>query len=143
MHTYHWPGAQVWFRHKWRKLVTASLLLHSIDWYSCLPYWNEFFLSCVSGFRWKFSRIALRWKRLQSDSKSDLAFNGLIFGFFVREWLPSLISYLYGLKSAKIAQLLFVFDDINFFRCLVSGVFWSVLQECLYFFGVGFCNIDW
>ena len=81
MHTCHWPGAQIWFRHKWRKLVTASLLLHCIDGYSCFRYWNEFFFSCVSGFRLKFSRIALWRKRLQLDSKCDLTTNGLILGF--------------------------------------------------------------
>ena len=43
MHTCHWPGAQIWFRHKWRKLVTASLLLVFIDSNGCLRYWNEFF----------------------------------------------------------------------------------------------------
>ena len=106
MHSCLWPGAQIWFRHKWRKLVTASLLLHCIDWYSCLRYWNEFFLSCVSGFRLKFSRIALWWKRFQLDSRSDLATNGSILGFFfVQKWLLSLTSYMYGLKSARIAHL--------------------------------------
>ena len=25
--TCHWPGAQIWFTHKWKKLVTASVLL--------------------------------------------------------------------------------------------------------------------
>ena len=34
MHTCLWLGAQIWLRHKWRKLVTASLLLHCIDWNS-------------------------------------------------------------------------------------------------------------
>ena len=85
------------------------------------------FFSCVSGFRLKFSRIALLRKRLQLDSKSDLTTNGLILGFFVGKWLLSLTSYLCGVKSARNAQLLFFFDDINFFRCLVWGVFWSVL----------------
>ena len=143
MHTCHWPGAQIWFRHKWRRLVLASFLLHCTDGYNCLRHWNEFFLSCVSGFGLKFSRIELWRKRLQFDSESDLVFNGLIFGFFVRKWPPSLTSYLYGLKSAKTAQLLFDFQDIKIFRCLVWGVFWSVLQKCLYFFAVGFCKIDW
>ena len=41
-------------------------------------------------------------------------------GFF--RWL-----HIFGLKSAKIAQLLCVFDDIKVFWCLVWGVFWSVL----------------
>ena len=75
--------------------------------------------SCVSGFRLKFSRIALLRKRLQLDSKSDLTTNGLILGFFVGKWLLSLTSYLCGVKSARNAQLLFFFDDIKFFRCLV------------------------
>ena len=41
------------------------------------------FFSYFSGFGSKFSRIALRRKRLQLDSKSDLATNGLIMGFFM------------------------------------------------------------
>ena len=43
MHTCLWPGAQIWVRHKWRKLVTASLLLHCFGGCSCLRYWNECF----------------------------------------------------------------------------------------------------
>ena len=86
-----------------------------------------FFQLCFC-FGLKISRFALLRKRLQLDSKSDLTTNGLIVGFFVVEkWLLSLTSYLYGLKFARIAQLLFFFDDIKFFRCLVWGVFWSVL----------------
>ena len=127
MHTCLWPGAQIWFRHKWSKLVTASLLIHCIDGYSYLRYRNEFFLSCVSGFSLKFSRIALLRKRLQLDSKSDLTTNGLILGVFVGKWLPSLTSYLCGVKSARNAQFFFFFDDIKFFRYSVWGVFWSVL----------------
>ena len=41
------------------------------------------FSSYVSGSGSKFFRIALRRKRLQLDSKSDLATNGLIMGFFM------------------------------------------------------------
>ena len=85
------------------------------------------FFSCVSGFILKFSRIALWRKRLQLDSKSDLTTNGLILAFFNGKGLISLTSYLYGLKSARHAQLLLFSDDINFFRCLVWGVFWFVL----------------
>ena len=125
MHTCHWPGAQIWFRHKWRKLVTASLLINCIDGYSRLRYWIEFFSAMFQVLDWSF--LVFWPKRLQLDSKSDLTTNGLILGFFVGKWLLWLTSYLYGLKFAKIAQLLFFFDDINFFRCLVWGVFWSVL----------------
>ena len=45
MYTCLWPGAQLLFRHKWRKVTTTSLLLHFIDGYSCLGYWNEFLSS--------------------------------------------------------------------------------------------------
>ena len=127
MHTCLWPGSQIWFRHEWRKLFTSSLLFHCIDGCSCLRCWNEIFLSCVSYFRLKFSRIALWRKRLQLDSISDLTTNGLILGFFVGNRFFSLTSYLYRLKSAKIVQLLFVFDGITFFPFLVWGVFLSVL----------------
>ena len=126
VHTCPWPGAQIWFRHKWKKLVTASVLLYCVEWCNSLEYWKEFSLSCVSGFRPKFSRIALWRKRLQLDSRSDLTTNGLILRFFVRKWLPSLTSYLYGLKSARIAFLFLVFNDIKFFRCLVWGALGSV-----------------
>ena len=54
MHTCHWPVAQIWFRHKWRKLVTASPLLHYIDGYSCLHYWNEFFSAVSHVLDWSF-----------------------------------------------------------------------------------------
>ena len=124
--TCHWPGAQIWFTHKWKKLVTASVLLFCVEECNSLRYWNKSFLSCVSIIRSKFSRIALWRKRLQLDSRSDLTTNGLIFGFFVRKWLPSLTSYLYGLKSARIAFLFYVFDDIKFFRYLVWRALLSV-----------------
>ena len=127
MQTCHWPGAQICFRHKWTPLVTAPLLLHFIDGYSCLRCWNEFFSAVFQVLDWSFFGISLLRKRLQMDSKCDLTTNGLILGFFVRKWLPSLTSYLYGLKSARYAQLLFFFDRIKLFRCLVWGVFWSVL----------------
>ena len=53
-HTCQWPVAQIWFRHKWGKLVKASLLLDCIDWYSCLRYWNEFFAALFQVLDWSF-----------------------------------------------------------------------------------------
>ena len=53
-----------------------------MPWWAQLPpflYWV--FFSRVSGFRSKFSRIALLRKRLQLESKKDLTTNGLILGF--------------------------------------------------------------
>ena len=142
MHTCDRPGAQLWFRHKWRKLVTASLLLHCIVGYSCLRFWNGSFSAAFQVLDWSFLVLHF-YGNVCNWIPCDLTTNGLILVFFVGKWLLSLTSYLYGLKFARIAQLLFFFDDINFFRCLVWGAFWSVLQKCLYFWAIGFCNIDW
>ena len=54
MHTCHWPGAQIWLRYKWGKLVTASLLIDCIDWYSCFHYWKEFSASVFQVLDWSF-----------------------------------------------------------------------------------------
>ena len=62
----------------------------------CKVNWSESF---CSGFRLKFSRIALLWKRLQLDSKTDLTRIGLFLEFFVGICLVSLSSSnLHGLK---------------------------------------------
>ena len=56
------------------------------------------------------------------------------FGFFVLTWLLSLISRLYGLKSARDAQLLFYFDDINFFSIFrLKGILVCSLKKFLIF----------
>ena len=127
MHTSHWPGAQIWFRHKWRKLVTASLLLDCIDGYSCLRYWNEFFFQlCFRLWIEVFSFCTLT-ETFAIEFQKWFDHEWIDFGVFCWKWLLSLTSYLYGLKFARKLQLLSFFDDIKFFRCLVEGVFWSVL----------------
>ena len=126
MHTCLWPGRQIWFRRKGRNWL--HLLFYFIVLIGIVPsVIGRRFFNSVPGFRLKFSRIALWRKRLLLDSKSELTTNGLILGFFVGKWLLSSTSYLYGMKSARVAQLLFFSDDTKFFRCLVWGVFWSVL----------------
>ena len=106
MNTYLWPGAQIWFRHKWRKLVTASLLLHCIDWYGCLRYWNEF---CSAVFR------VLDWIFLV------LHFDGNVFN-----WIPKVIwprmDWFWGFLLGN-----------GFFRRLHICMDWN-LQELLNFF---------
>ena len=61
MHTCLWPGAQIRFWHKWRKLVTASLLLHCIDGYSYRQYWNEFFSAVFHALVWSFLVLHFDW----------------------------------------------------------------------------------
>ena len=122
---------------RWKGLKTQSLLLYCPRalrfWFWKSVYgkekglWLFFSNHCSLPLLSLGTRIALLRKRLQLDSKSDLTTNGLILGFFVGKWLFSFTSYLCGMKSARNAQLLFFFDDIKFFRCLVGGVFWSVL----------------
>ena len=126
-HTCLWSGAQIRFRHKWRKLVTASLLLHCIDGYSYLRYWNEFFSAVFQVLDWNFLVLYFDGNVCNGIPKVNWLRIDWFYGFFVGKWLLSLTSYLYGLKSAGITQLLFFFDDMNFFRCLVWEVFWSVL----------------
>ena len=143
MHTCLWPGAQLGFRHKWWKLVTASLLLHCNDWYSCPRYWNEFFFSCVSCFRLKFSRFALWRKRLQLDSRSDLATNGPILGF-----LSSKMASFYDFISLwsqirKDCSIVISFWRHHYFSMFsLRGILVCSLKMPV-IFAVGFCNIEW
>ena len=43
MPTFHWPGTQILFRHKQKKLATASPLFHFFYGFICLGFWKEFF----------------------------------------------------------------------------------------------------
>ena len=81
LNTCLWAGGQILFRNKWRNLATASLLLHCIDGCNWLNYWETFYFICISGSILNFSRIALLWKRLQLDSKTDLITKALILRF--------------------------------------------------------------
>ena len=88
--------------HLWDLVLKSCLEIHEGNWIQ-LPFVSavlvkkvasfvDFFVS-VSGFRLKFSRIALLRKRLQLDSKNDLTRNGLILEFFVGIWLYLLTSW--------------------------------------------------
>ena len=46
MHTSLGPGAQKLFRHKWKKLNTASFHFGCVGEKSCIVCWNEFFPLC-------------------------------------------------------------------------------------------------
>ena len=126
----------------WLQLL---FLLPCDDGYSCLRCWNYLF-SWVSGFGLNFSRIPLWGERLQLDSKSDLTTTGLFLDYFVGLDFVCWTSYLHGINGIKfacIAQLIFCFDEIRFFRQSVRVVFWSVLLKCLLLLVKGFCIIDY
>ena len=74
------------------------------------------FLCIVSGFRLKFSRIALWRKPLQLDSKNSLTMNGLILGFFCSK-LASFVD-LIPLWSEfwKNCSIIILFDDFESFK---------------------------
>ena len=125
MHTCHWPGAQIWFRHKWGKLVTASLLLDCIDWYSCRRYWNEFFAAVFQVLDWSylvlhFDGNVCNWIPKVIWPRMDWFWGFLGNGFFRR---------LHICMDWNLQELLnfFLFVDIKFFQFLFRGVFWSVL----------------
>ena len=61
MHTCLWTGAQIGFRHEWRNLVSAFLLLLCIDGYSCLSYGNEFFSAVFHVLDWSFLVLHFDW----------------------------------------------------------------------------------
>ena len=61
MNTCLWPGAQICFKHKWRKLFTASFLLHCFDGYSCLRYGEEFFSAAFQVLDWRFLVLLFDW----------------------------------------------------------------------------------
>ena len=126
MHTCHWPGAQIWFRHKWEKLVTACFLVDCVDWYSCLRYWNEFFAAVFQVLDWSFlilhsdGNVCIRipkvlWPRM------DWFWGFLLGNGFGRR--------LHICMDWNLQELLYFFSLTTsfFFQFLIWGVFWSVL----------------
>ena len=62
-------------------------LIHCVGEDSCNLHWTEFVFISGSGLSFKFSRVALLFKRLQMRSKTVLSTNGLFFDFFVEIYL--------------------------------------------------------
>ena len=134
MHTCLWPGAQIWFWHKWRKLVTASLLLHCIDGYSYRRYWNEFFSAVFHVLDWSFLVLHFDWNVCNWIPKVIWPRMDWFWGFFIGKWLLSLTSYVFALTSARMAQLLFFFDVIGFFsKFRLRGILSYSLKMLLLF----------
>ena len=121
----HSLGAQRWFRHKTKKPVTASLLLHCIDGCCCFGYENEL---CDAVFQ------VSDWSFLVLNSNGNVC-----------HWIPKVIwprmdwfwvfrskmapfVYFISLRTeiGRNCSIVILFDDIEFFRCLLWGVFWSV-----------------
>ena len=103
------------------------LFFHCIDGYSCRRYCNEFFSVMFQILDWSILVLHFDANMCNWIPKVIWPWMDWFLGFFVGNWLLSLTSYMYGLKTARDAQLLFYFDDIKYFRCSVWGVFWSVL----------------
>ena len=126
----------------WRKLVTASLLLHCISGYSCLRYRNEFFSAVFQVLDW---------------SLLVLHFDGR-----VCNWIPKVIwprkDWLWGflLKMAYFVDFVSVWTEICR-NCSIVILFWrhqffSMFRlrgilvcslKMLVLLAIGFCNIDW
>ena len=140
MSTFHSPGTHLLFRHKQKKLATASLLFLFFDGFICLGFWKEFF-PVFQFLSWS-NLVLLLGKRLQMDSKTDLFTNGLIFGFLLGIWLFSLASYLYGLKLAWIAETCFFLMTSSLSKTPLGDTL-GYFVNVLVLLAVGFCNIDW
>ena len=54
MPTGHWTGAQMWFRHNWKKQVRNFLSLHYSYRYSCVRFQNEFSSAVFQVSVWNF-----------------------------------------------------------------------------------------
>ena len=132
MHTCLWPGAQIWFWHKWRKLVTASLLLDCIDGYSYRRYWNEFFSAVFDASDWSFLVLHFDWNVCNWIPNVIWPRMDWFWVFF-RKWLPPLTSYLFGLKSAKIAQFLLLLMSSIFSLYRLRGILVCFLKMLLLF----------
>ena len=115
--TCHWPGAQIWFTHKGRKLVTASLLLHCIGGYSRLRYWNEFFSALFLVLDWSslllhFDGNVCNWIPKVIRPRMDCFWGFLLENGFLR-WLR--ISMDWNLQ-----------EMLNFYSILTTSIFFDV-----------------
>ena len=103
MYTSLEPGAQMLFRHEWRKLET--LLFFSLYWWTQTHSHKKWvFFTLGSSFGSNFSRFELFRNSLRFDSDIRLNRNGLIVNFFVEISLVFSLSYLHGLTPARIAH---------------------------------------
>ena len=84
------------------------------------------FLFWISGFKLKFSRVAMSRKRLKFESKTELTAIGLFLEIFVGVCLVSSISYLHGLKFALNCSIFIPLWRYQTFS-IVWGVLWSFL----------------
>ena len=115
VHTCHWPGAQIWFRQKWKKLVTASVLLYCVEKCNSLQYWKKFFSSCVSGFRSKFFRIAFWRKHLQLVLEVIWPRKGWFWGFLLRNGFPRWLHICLDWYSHELLSYFMFLTTSNFF----------------------------
>ena len=127
LHTCLSPGAQICFWHKWRKLVTACFLLHCIDGYSCLRYWNEFFSAVFQVLDWSFLVFhfdgnVCNWIPKVIWPRMDWFWGFLLENGFFR-WLRICMDW-------NLQELLNCYSFLttwNFFDVFVWEVFWFVL----------------
>ena len=142
IHTCLWPGAQIWFRHEWKNLEAASLLLHCIDRYSHWRYWNGFFSALFHVLDWSFLLhfdgklcnwiLKVIWPRMDwfwVFFCCEMAF----FVDFISVWT----------EVCKNCSFVVLFRRHQIFSMFsLRGILVCSLKM-LVLFAVGFCNIDW
>ena len=140
-HSCLWPGAELFFRHNWINLATASLLLHCILLYSCLGYWTEN-VSCVFQVSiWIF--LVIRCHGNVWNWNPNVIWPRLVFlGVFCWNMLRFVNFKSAWTEMCKNCSIVILFWRNQFFS-IVWRVFWSVLWTCLCLLAKGFRNIDW
>ena len=127
MHTCLWTGAQICFRHEWRNLVTAFLLLLCIDGYSCLSYGNEFFSAVFHVLDWSFLVLHFDWNVCNWIPKVIWPRMNWFWGFLLEN---GFFRWLHMRLHWNLQEWLNCYSFLTssvFFRSLGWGVFWAVL----------------
>ena len=142
MHTYLWPGAQIWFRHKRKKLIAAFLLLHFIGGHSCLRYWNEFFQLCFMFSIEVFSYCALT-ETYAIGFQKWFDHEWIDFGVFCWKLASFVDLICVWTGICKKSSIVILFWRHQFFSMFsLRGILVCSLKM-LVFLAIGFCNIDW
>ena len=142
MHTCLRPGAQIWLRRKWRKLVATSSLLICIVGYSFLRYWNEFFSAVVHVLDWSF--LVMHFYGNVCNWIPEVIWPRMDWFLGFCRIMPHFVHFIFAwtelCMNCQFVILFWRHQIFSMFR--LSGNLVCFLKM-LVLFAIGFCNIDW
>ena len=114
MRSCHWTGARIGLRHKRKKLVTASLLLHCFDSFGWFRYCSEFLKDLFQILHWNFLVLLFdgnvcNWIPKKIWPWMDWSW-GFLFENGVFRWLHTFTDW-----NRQYLLNCYFFDDIDFF----------------------------